>query len=152
MTRHELVDVDLGHSLEIAYEYRVAGINYRGDRKRFMYRGYRVGTDDAIKLANKWGPGNKVKVFYDPNSPADSVVDNTFCKGDQLQAGLNITGFLVALMVIAGILWFQNRKQVRSFDETVEPNGVVAIQLSNCLLYTSPSPRDATLSRMPSSA
>ena len=25
-------------------------------------------------------------------------------------------------------------------------------QLSNCLLYTSPSPRDATLSRMPSSA
>ena len=26
------------------------------------------------------------------------------------------------------------------------------IQLSICLLYTSPSPRDATLSRMPSSA
>ena len=25
-------------------------------------------------------------------------------------------------------------------------------QLRNCLLYTSPSPRDATLSRMPSSA
>ena len=25
-------------------------------------------------------------------------------------------------------------------------------QLNNCLLYTSPSPRDATLSRMPSSA
>ena len=27
-----------------------------------------------------------------------------------------------------------------------------AIDLGNCLLYTSPSPRDATLSRMPSSA
>ena len=26
------------------------------------------------------------------------------------------------------------------------------VDLSNCLLYTSPSPRDATLSRMPSSA
>ena len=26
------------------------------------------------------------------------------------------------------------------------------IQIQNCLLYTSPSPRDATLSRMPSSA
>ena len=25
-------------------------------------------------------------------------------------------------------------------------------EVSNCLLYTSPSPRDATLSRMPSSA
>ena len=28
----------------------------------------------------------------------------------------------------------------------------VAVQGSRCLLYTSPSPRDATLSRMPSSA
>ena len=28
----------------------------------------------------------------------------------------------------------------------------VALQLKSCLLYTSPSPRDATLSRMPSSA
>ena len=26
------------------------------------------------------------------------------------------------------------------------------VQYTNCLLYTSPSPRDATLSRMPSSA
>ena len=29
---------------------------------------------------------------------------------------------------------------------------VVSVQCSDCLLYTSPSPRDATLSRMPSSA
>ena len=35
-------------------------------------------------------------------------------------------------------------ERVRSFVEEVIPNG--------CLLYTSPSPRDATLSRMPSSA
>ena len=28
----------------------------------------------------------------------------------------------------------------------------ISIQLKSCLLYTSPSPRDATLSRMPSSA
>ena len=34
------------------------------------------------------------------------------------------------------------------------PAGVAHIKASfnNCLLYTSPSPRDATLSRMPSSA
>ena len=29
---------------------------------------------------------------------------------------------------------------------------VLLVPLSGCLLYTSPSPRDATLSRMPSSA
>ena len=32
------------------------------------------------------------------------------------------------------------------------PRGNVSMQLDICLLYTSPSPRDATLSRMPSSA
>ena len=33
-----------------------------------------------------------------------------------------------------------------------EKNRVLASHLCACLLYTSPSPRDATLSRMPSSA
>ena len=32
------------------------------------------------------------------------------------------------------------------------PDGTRALVMSDCLLYTSPSPRDATLSRMPSSA
>ena len=31
-------------------------------------------------------------------------------------------------------------------------NGEIEVQCDVCLLYTSPSPRDATLSRMPSSA
>ena len=34
----------------------------------------------------------------------------------------------------------------------VSLNGTGLQLISNCLLYTSPSPRDATLSRMPSSA
>ena len=44
-------------------------------------------------------------------------------------------------------------------QRTNEKHGYTAVQLGagqskvkNCLLYTSPSPRDATLSRMPSSA
>ena len=36
----------------------------------------------------------------------------------------------------------------RNYDETVD----MVLRLGVCLLYTSPSPRDATLSRMPSSA
>ena len=32
------------------------------------------------------------------------------------------------------------------------PGGVVRTHLGDCLLYTSPSPRDGLLSRMPSSA
>ena len=37
-------------------------------------------------------------------------------------------------------------------DEEREPNVQDGPRYSYCLLYTSPSPRDATLSRMPSSA
>ena len=38
------------------------------------------------------------------------------------------------------------------FFDQVEQDLIKLIKLKNCLLYTSPSPRDATLSRMPSSA
>ena len=38
------------------------------------------------------------------------------------------------------------------YQEHLEGNISVGIQPTNCLLYTSPSPRDGLLSRMPSSA
>ena len=40
------------------------------------------------------------------------------------------------------------RMVVRSIVESKNKN----LKINHCLLYTSPSPRDATLSRMPSSA
>ena len=39
----------------------------------------------------------------------------------------------------------ENHQKLSAFDEPLPQN-------TTCLLYTSPSPRDATLSRMPSSA
>ena len=39
-----------------------------------------------------------------------------------------------------------------AWDNYTEARIDEVVQLNNCLLYTSPSPRDATLSRMPSSA
>ena len=38
------------------------------------------------------------------------------------------------------------------YEKTLNPDEADMILLNTCLLYTSPSPRDATLSRMPSSA
>ena len=45
-------------------------------------------------------------------------------------------------------------RKIISEDEPVamESPEDVGLDLKSCLLYTSPSPRDATLSRMPSSA
>ena len=40
----------------------------------------------------------------------------------------------------------------RAFEEEVMLSGFAQAQVKPCLLYTSPSPRDGLLSRMPSSA
>ena len=42
--------------------------------------------------------------------------------------------------------------QIAVVDEPDQPAEPLKELTYNCLLYTSPSPRDATLSRMPSSA
>ena len=52
-------------------------------------------------------------------------------------------------------LWadFENCTQNDDIKSTVDYSKLVEIlKYQSCLLYTSPSPRDATLSRMPSSA
>ena len=41
--------------------------------------------------------------------------------------------------------WYEDHNRIKHFDATLKQNG-------DCLLYTSPSPRDRNLSRMPSSA
>ena len=41
---------------------------------------------------------------------------------------------------------------LNTFTHQFEPYGVTTLISLACLLYTSPSPRDGTLSRMPSSA
>ena len=43
-------------------------------------------------------------------------------------------------------------KQVNDLLKELEHAKEVVVQLKSCLLYTSPSPRDGLLSRMPSSA
>ena len=42
--------------------------------------------------------------------------------------------------------------QAQAYKEMLPPGGPVKTQILGCLLYTSPSPRDGLLSRMPSSA
>ena len=51
---------------------------------------------------------------------------------------------------------FSEGRDLQKIDQIVSPfrarAGVKLLDYSNCLLYTSPSPRDAHESRMPSSA
>ena len=56
--------------------------------------------------------------------------------------------------VFSGMLWCEGPAYIPHLDTLVWsdiPNNRM-LKLSNCLLYTSPSPRDRSISRMPSSA
>ena len=55
-------------------------------------------------------------------------------------------------VVVDGLVTFSGGQQQQMFLGAAYNNGPAGYLFINCLLYTSPSPRDATLSRMPSSA
>ena len=62
-----------------------------------------------------------------------------------------------SLLVDIGDIWGDSRgkapnKAIEAYDEALELKPQDHVLLHNCLLYTSPSPRDRTRSRMPSSA
>ena len=57
--------------------------------------------------------------------------------------------FDVALLKLQRLDWHTSAE---TLEKLIEYEAVHAIESWDCLLYTSPSPRDATLSRMPSSA
>ena len=55
-------------------------------------------------------------------------------------------------MVNEGFKWFLSLVETRRGIKTAEIDGLEQGRIFSCLLYTSPSPRDGLLSRMPSSA
>ena len=73
-------------------------------------------------------------------------MDFTAVVGQQLFFDPNSTSHVVPVEIIDDDNF---EKQTESFSATLSTD---VPQLQLCLLYTSPSPRDATLSRMPSSA
>ena len=64
-----------------------------------------------------------------------------------------LTAFGVAWGIFTLVLMFGAiNGLITSFEYDFRDDAVNSLWLWTCLLYTSPSPRDATLSRMPSSA
>ena len=62
---------------------------------------------------------------------------------------------LIGLLVVAFAVWGVNDVFTQRAGNAVISVGKAEVstdEFEDCLLYTSPSPRDATLSRMPSSA
>ena len=77
----------------------------------------------------------------------DSVEAERLYRKQRLAGGLRILGRLRLAEGVAGHVTVRDPEHLDHF--WVNPFGK---NFKYCLLYTSPSPRDATLSRMPSSA
>ena len=58
-------------------------------------------------------------------------------------------GIIVAMVLAFGTYYWLTEKRLAVLTEN---NAKLSIAATTCLLYTSPSPRDRTRSRMPSSA
>ena len=105
------------------------------------------GDEYKLELIEKRGDDEQLSLYTQGN-----FVD--LCKGPHLEDTSKIKA--VKLMKVAGAYWQgdDTRNQMTRIYGITFPKQKELTQYLHmfCLLYTSPSPRDATLSRMPSSA
>ena len=92
-----------------------------------------------------------------------SQISRTIVVSDTEQVSTNVSFLVGSGAVIVAIIFISllinKRRKIRLEDELIEswdafrtPAKDSDAKLEGCLLYTSPSPRDGTSSRMPSSA
>ena len=152
-------DISADGDADLEGFYLEAGYFFGGKRV------YKKGKFDRPKVANPITDGGlgalSLIARYDSIDLTDSIVDGgeleTIVLGadwwptKNTRIALNYFNGDVAYGSSTSGLDSVFAAQVTAGTEDDEVNGVVA-RLYFCLLYTSPSPRDATLSRMPSSA
>ena len=82
---------------------------------------------------------------------SDVQGDAEFFKGHFPQMPIMPGVLIIETVAQAGALLVSLTREL-SDEKFIAFSNVDAVKFRSCLLYTSPSPRDATLSRMPSSA
>ena len=147
MPIRDLKDAELSARLHAnnAVEEPVRQVNRQGDEKR--------GSSDTRleKFAAKVRPEPKKPVVdrrRKRKSTADIKVPSRQFNMSALRFGLRGLDIVLVCAIIALGIW--NGYSGVNGRGVIAP--IAASILGSCLLYTSPSPRDATLSRMPSSA
>ena len=136
------VGLEYGRFVADAPEFEIHLVLYGTpgqERFRFMWETVAVGADGFIVLIDAtrpetWEDALAALTFFAQNHAGDCIVGANRTDKD--------SPAFVALTD-----WLSDRASV-----PVVPCDVTNEQSDRCLLYTSPSPRDATLSRMPSSA
>ena len=117
----------------------------------------KIGNDDVlIKVKTTAICGTDLHIWNWDNWASSTIktpmtIGHEFM-GEVFEVGPNIKNFQIGDRVSAeSHITGQNSRNAKAGKLHLDPE-TVNIGVDSCLLYTSPSPRDATLSRMPSSA
>src|SRR5664280_1416009 len=139
----ELIKNPLKEQLKYLEGKTIIYENYRAIRED-MFQKLKSNVNDSLSAADKKIAGLK-KTASVLNLSLDSLRANleltktSLAEMTRMKNNLKVIGLNVNKDTYNGIMW------------TIL-GGLVALLLIGCLLYTSPSPRDRTRSRMPSSA
>ena len=107
-----------------------------------------------LPVQNNWLKDEKVKVRH-TKGDAGIVTDTQFVIHKPITEGTTRTPHIDnPVEIYAGLLYMRQRGDKAKGGDFViyDTHPISHVVTGTCLLYTSPSPRDATLSRMPSSA
>lgn len=103
--------------LNVEYNYVVNGRRYFGYHPRFAPRRFSSGSREAVALANSWGKGRNVKVFYDPANPQIAALDNLFTSGDWQTLACAVAGFIFATCMPFAFWYDYRRSAGKTFAE-----------------------------------
>ena len=111
-----------------------------------------IGATITYSMSAEFPDSGTFPGTFDPNNSAGRIIPEKYFPQFDIQLGVNdyLNGETVSSPSASGTVESWN-SQIGILKVSANNNFVVGDTIS-CLLYTSPSPRDRTRSRMPSSA
>ena len=92
------------YSADIAYRYTVDGAPYEGDRVRLTLTQSTSDSSDARRVVDRYPAGAEVRVAYDPDDPATSVLEPGLSERDAFPFVFLSIFVSVSLLLIAALL------------------------------------------------
>lgn len=103
------------YAVRVVYEYRVGDELFSSDRVNMNPVPVEVDSDEGARLAATYPEGAIVTVYYDPDDPAQSVLERAPLTG-AFMAGLTMLVLAAAVGLVAWLLrgWMKNKPQMNA--------------------------------------
>lgn len=89
----------LGFKATVEYQYDVEGRQFTGDRISFS-DAYSSNEEYHQEIVDKYFPGKRVEVFYNPSNPLESVLEKRFARQSFLWIFIGIVVFGLGLAAL----------------------------------------------------